>query len=194
MTNLYARLITAVSPIALMLVGGCQQAAAPVPPRTAYVPPPVMAAVPDAAPAPAPPRDMTVRVAPDILSSCGIDITPSGAPPLFAFDSSRVSSDARNILDQVAVCFTTGALSGRAIKLIGRADPRGTEAYNLSLGDRRASGVESYLESRGMLASNLLESSRGALDAVGTDETGWSQDRRVDVELAEERVTVGSNP
>ena len=194
MTNLVARSILAFSPIALVLVSGCQHAVAPVPP--VFEPSSVVVAMPapPPAPTPTPPQDMAVRVAPDILSSCGIDITPSGTPPLFAFDSSAVTHEAERVLDQVAVCFLTGPLAGRALMLIGRADPRGTVAYNMSLGDRRASGVESYLSGRGMLPSNLRESSRGALDAVGSDESTWSQDRRVDVELAAERLMIGSNP
>jgi hypothetical protein len=49
---------------------------------------------------------------------------------------------------------------------------------------RRATGVESYLERHGMPATKLHETSRGALDATGHDESGWRMDRRVDVNLA----------
>jgi outer membrane protein OmpA-like peptidoglycan-associated protein len=140
-------------------------------------PAPVMAALPVA-----PPPVLVVRVAPDILEACGIGVA-SGKNPFFAFDSSALSSGDQHILNEVATCFETGPLAGRSITLTGRADPRGSEEYNRSLGDRRATGVQRYLENHGMAAANLSESSRGALDATGTDEDGWTQDRRVDVDL-----------
>jgi outer membrane protein OmpA-like peptidoglycan-associated protein len=149
--------------------------------------PPVMAAV-----SASPPPPMVVRVAPDILEACGIDA--SGKSPFFAFDSSALSARDQRLLDEVATCFETGPLAGRSLTLTGRADPRGTEEYNLSLGDRRATGVQRYLEHHGMAAANLSESSRGALDATGIDEDGWTQDRRVDVDLVKVPVPVASIP
>jgi len=147
--------------------------------------PPVMAALPVA-----PPPSMVVHVALDILEACGIDVA-GGKSAFFAFDSAALSSGDQHLLNEVATCFETGPLARRSITLTGRADPRGTEEYNRNLGDRRATGVQRYLENRGMAAANLSESSRGALDATGTDEDGWTQDRRVDVDLVK---VVASNP
>jgi peptidoglycan-associated lipoprotein len=138
-----------------------------------------------------PPPSMVVHVAPDILEACGIHDAPSGKSAFFAFDSSTLSSGDQHLLDEVATCFETGPLAQRSITLTGRADPRGTEEYNRSLGDRRATGVQRYLEHHGMAAANLSESSRGALDATGIDEDGWTRDRRVDVDLVK---VVASNP
>jgi peptidoglycan-associated lipoprotein len=87
------------------------------------------------------------------------------------------------VLDQLATCMMTGALKGKAVSLIGRADPRGTEEYNLSLGSRRSGSVSTYLEHLGVQQVQLAVTTRGALDATGTDEAGWSKDRRVDVLL-----------
>jgi peptidoglycan-associated lipoprotein len=77
----------------------------------------------------------------------------------------------------------TGALKGKAVSLVGRADPRGTEEYNLGLGSRRASSVSTYLERLGVGQPQLAVTTRGALDATGTDESGWQKDRRVDIML-----------
>jgi peptidoglycan-associated lipoprotein len=87
------------------------------------------------------------------------------------------------VLDQLATCMTTGKLKGKSVSLIGRADPRGTEEYNLGLGSRRAASVGQYLERLGVGAPQLAVTTRGALDATGTDESTWKQDRRVDVQL-----------
>jgi peptidoglycan-associated lipoprotein len=125
-----------------------------------------------------------VRISRDILEACGIHDSPTGEAPLFAFDSRALSPGDQHLLDEVAQCATRGPLAGRSLKLVGRADPRGTEAYNLHLGDERAATVEHFLERRGMGASRLSETSRGALDATGHDEDGWRNDRRVDVDIA----------
>ena len=69
------------------------------------------------------------------------------------------------------------------MSLIGRADPRGTEEYNLGLGSRRAHSVHQYLARLGVGAPQLAVTTRGALDATGSDESTWKQDRRVDVQL-----------
>ena len=87
------------------------------------------------------------------------------------------------MLDQLATCLTSGPLKGKPVSLIGRADPRGTEEYNLGLSSRRAHSVGEYLGRLGVGEHQLAELPRGALDATGTDEAGWAQDRRVDVQL-----------
>ncbi len=192
MTRMYSRVVAGLCPIVLSLVTGCHADAPPPPPVTpvAYVAPPVVVAAP--APAPIPPT--VVHVALDILEACGIQDAPSGKSPRFAFDSDSLSSDDERLLDEVATCLGTGALAGRALELTGRADSRGTEAYNVSLGDRRAMRVQHYLEQHGMVAANLRETSRGALDATGNDENGWMLDRRVDVDLVKVPVPVASTP
>jgi peptidoglycan-associated lipoprotein len=70
------------------------------------------------------------------------------------------------------------------VQLVGRADPRGTEEYNLGLGTRRAANVRDYLQHLGVSAGQLSQTTRGALDATGTNEVGWHDDRRVDLKMA----------
>jgi outer membrane protein OmpA-like peptidoglycan-associated protein len=187
MSRIYFCSAAGFCPIVLTLVAGCHADAPPPPPVTpvAYVAPPAVIVEP--APAPPPPVTM-IHVALDILEACGIHDAPSGKSPLFAFDSSTLSSDDQRLLGEVATCLSTGPLAGRTLALTGRADPRGSEAYNQSLGDRRASSVGDYLTQHGMIAANVNETSRGALDATGTDETGWMLDRRVDVDLKKETI------
>ena len=89
----------------------------------------------------------------------------------------------RDVLAQIATCVTTGPLAGRSLTLVGRADPRGTVGYNMALGARRAHSAGAYLEQLGVGSSRVMETSRGELDATGTDERTWQIDRRVDVML-----------
>ncbi len=54
----------------------------------------------------------------------------------------------------------------------------------MTLGAQRAGGVHTYLAALGVPSARLNESSRGELDATGTNAVGWQQDRRVDILLA----------
>jgi peptidoglycan-associated lipoprotein len=71
------------------------------------------------------------------------------------------------------------------MKLVGHADPRGDDEYNMVLGGQRADHVSDALTRKGMGADKLAATSRGELDARGQDEGGWSKDRRVEVMIDE---------
>ncbi len=130
------------------------------------------------------PLTPNLAVSGDLVQLCGITKpTPTGANPNFDYDKDELTPDDRGVLDQLAQCLTVGAAKGKAVALIGRADPRGTEEYNLGLGSRRSSSVSTYLGRLGVQPAQLAVTTRGALDATGTDESGWKQDRRVDVQL-----------
>jgi peptidoglycan-associated lipoprotein len=120
-----------------------------------------------------------VNISDEIRSKCGIP----DADAYFAFDSSRVTEKDRNPLDLVARCFTSGPLRGHAVELVGRADPRGASDYNFTLGQGRADAVSHYLAAHGLDKGKAQSTSRGAMDATGTDEATWQRDRRVDVLL-----------
>jgi len=118
----------------------------------------------------------------DILKLCNITAGAT-ANPSFDYNKDELTPEDRAILDQLAVCMTKGPLKDKAVALIGRADPRGTEEYNLGLGSRRSESVATYLERLGVHQVQLYVTTRGSLDATGTDEASWQQDRRVDVQL-----------
>jgi len=121
----------------------------------------------------------------DIAAMCNIKTAmATRANPTFDYDKDELTAEDRVVLDQLATCLTSGALKGRAVALIGRADPRGTEEYNLGLGSRRSHSVSQYLVRLGVAQPQLAVTTRGAIDATGTDEASWRQDRRVDIQLA----------
>ncbi len=124
-----------------------------------------------------------LAVSSDIASACGLKIPPTGANPKFDTDKDELLPEDRAVLDQIATCLTTGALKGKTVALIGRADPRGTEEYNLGLGSRRAHSVSQYLGRLGVGEPQMAVTTRGSLEASGTDEASWKQDRRVDIQL-----------
>jgi peptidoglycan-associated lipoprotein len=131
--------------------------------------------------APDSPTASAVRISDEIVKACGI----SAPDAYFAFDSDHVRRDDARVLDQVTTCFSTGPLKGRTLKLVGHADPRGGSDYNVTLGQKRADSVDVYILGRGMDKARTESTSRGAMDATGTDEPSWARDRRVDVMLGQ---------
>jgi peptidoglycan-associated lipoprotein len=123
-----------------------------------------------------------IAVSSDIAAMCGIKAA-ANPNPKFDYDKDELTSDDRTVLEQIAACLTSGALKGKAVALIGRADPRGTEEYNLGLGSRRSHNVSQFLGRLGVGEPQMAVTTRGALDATGANEEGWRQDRRVDIQL-----------
>lgn len=120
----------------------------------------------------------------EIARMCNIQMDDTTSAPRYEFDKSDLQPSDRATLAKVAECLTTGALKGRSLQLIGRADARGESNYNMVLGAERAGGVADYLAHLGIARSRLAVTSRGELDAVGVDDAGWRFDRRVDIVLA----------
>jgi len=115
----------------------------------------------------------------EILRLC-----PNVSAPKFAYNSANVNQRFRSSLVELAKCMNDGALKGRKLLLVGHADPRGEEDYNLALGGRRAGSVHDALSALGVSTSRLDMTSRGELDSKGSDEASYKEDRRVDVRLA----------
>ncbi len=122
-----------------------------------------------------------LRVSDAIARACNLPKTE--ARTSFEFDSSTIGEDDKALLAAVARCLTEGALKGQNVSLVGRADPRGENEYNMSLGGTRSDSVRKYMSDLGVQRERLAITSRGELDATGTDEAGWAKDRRVDIEL-----------
>jgi outer membrane protein OmpA-like peptidoglycan-associated protein len=130
---------------------------------------------------PTKPVSDSIAVSEEILRRCEMDLGSVDKAPKFDFDRSDLLPSDIAVLDQVAECFSTGPMKGERMRLVGRADPRGSLEYNDSLGMRRANHVAAYLEGRGIDSGRVEEISRGKLDARGTDEPTWAVDRRVDI-------------
>ena len=119
----------------------------------------------------------------NLAEQCNVRISSREQAPKFDYDNFQLLPDDRSVLEQIADCLTRGPLRGRTLDLVGRADPRGTEEYNLGLGMRRATTVSDFLQRLGVPALQLHLSTRGDLDANGGDESSWKTDRRVDLQL-----------
>ncbi|NOX41545.1 MAG: peptidoglycan-associated lipoprotein Pal [Alphaproteobacteria bacterium] len=104
--------------------------------------------------------------------------TAIGDRVLFALDQTTLTAGARSVLDGQAAWMTQNTAYSALIE--GHADERGTRAYNLALGARRASAVETYLVNKGVADSRLSTVTYGKERpiAVCSNESCWSQNRR----------------
>lgn len=119
-----------------------------------------------------------------IAQACGIESRGKSVAPSFEYDSAALAEADRQLLGDLAKCLSEGALKGKSIVLIGRADARGEAEYNMTLGESRADAVHRYLVDLGVGKDRMRSTSRGEMDATGASEEGWANDRRVDIELA----------
>jgi peptidoglycan-associated lipoprotein len=97
----------------------------------------------------------------------------------FAFDSSKLSDQAQQILNSKADYLRT--YPGVTVTVEGYCDERGTDAYNMVLGKRRAQSVKSFLVNSGISTNRLNAVSYGKKRPMdmGHDEASWAKNRRV---------------
>lgn len=138
------------------------------------------------APPPTEPTDNTstapqVEEAPpataDPATSDQLDVA-SLSDAYFDFDSYSLSSEAKGTLEQNAKAIK-GTNSGN-VTIEGHCDERGTKAYNLALGEKRANAAKEYLVALGVNASRVSTVSYGKERPFddGHDESAWAKNRR----------------
>ena len=101
----------------------------------------------------------------------------------FDYDKSNVRPDDAGTLDQkVAILQANPDLR---IRIHGHCDERGSDEYNLALGNRRAQAAKQYLVSHGIDGSRIETQSWGEERPLvdGHDEGAWSQNRRDEFEI-----------
>ena len=96
----------------------------------------------------------------------------------FDYDESTLSDDTRDKLSRNADLLKSNPQF--SITIEGHADSRGTNEYNLSLGDRRANAVRDYLVSLGVAGNRMMAVTRGEESPQCTEETDacWQRNRR----------------
>lgn len=108
---------------------------------------------------------------------------PSFAPVHFAFDSSVVEQRYADNLENISQYLKDNP--GSIVEIEGHCDERGTEQYNLALGDRRAQAIKDLLIKYGAPLEQLATVSYGEeRPAVeGHEESAWSMNRRAEFTL-----------
>jgi len=96
----------------------------------------------------------------------------------FDYDKYNIRPDARPMLDQVASFM--GENGDYNVVIEGHCDERGTNEYNLALGERRAKSTKNYLISLGISSSRISTVTFGEEKplCIDTSETCWQSNRR----------------
>ena len=99
---------------------------------------------------------------------------------LFAFDKFDIKPEYKDMLKAKADLMKQ--FPSVRVRIEGNCDERGTQEYNLALGERRARAAYEYLVMLGVSPSQLEMISYGKENAAvqGTGEAVWSQNRRDD--------------
>lgn len=106
-------------------------------------------------------------------------------PIYFDFDKSNVREDQRARIEKNAV-FLKENMDVR-VRIEGNCDERGTNEYNMALGERRALNAKKYLINLGIHEDRMHTISYGEEKPLlhGHDEYSWAQNRRDDFVLAQ---------
>ena len=101
----------------------------------------------------------------------------------FDFDKSDLKPPARAVLEKKADWLR--ANPEFILRIEGHCDERGTNAYNLALGERRAASAERFLKELGISADRLSTVSYGEERPAdpGHDEEAWAKNRRDEFKL-----------
>lgn len=104
----------------------------------------------------------------------------------FDLDKSDLTPQSQDKLRRAASWLTQAPNRTIAFRIEGNCDPRGTEEYNIGLGERRAQAAKAFLASLGVETTRISTVSFGKERASGTSEgapgirPSWANDRRDD--------------
>lgn len=101
----------------------------------------------------------------------------------FDYDQDLVKPEDRPILDRKAEIMR--ANPGLRVRISGHADDRGSDEYNLVLGNKRALAARQYLVGRGIDAGRIEVTSFGEERPVDAseNEAAWAKNRRAEFEI-----------
>ncbi len=102
----------------------------------------------------------------------------------FEYDRAEIRADGREAIRKNADMFRKW--SNWTVTLEGHCDERGTNEYNLALGERRAKAVQRALEAEGIASARIRTISYGEERPAdpGHTETSWSRNRRAEFRVA----------
>lgn len=152
-------------------------------PKESPAPPP-QAPAPAATTAPAP----YVQKAPEVVKSSVEDVKAKeraaavqafvNEDVYFNYDSAALTPAAQEVLKKKAAFLEK--YKDVSVTIEGHCDDRGTNEYNLALGERRADSAKNFLIDLGLATSRLTTVSYGEEKpvATGSDEDSWAKNRR----------------
>ena len=109
-----------------------------------------------------------------------IDITVG-----FDFDSSRIQSDSKPDLQNLAIAMKSDDLSRLRFRIEGHTDAKGNARYNDALSERRARSVLEFLTEQGVSGDRLTSIGKGASEPLIADDVYSAKNRRVRVSVVD---------
>jgi peptidoglycan-associated lipoprotein len=104
---------------------------------------------------------------------------------LFDYDKSAIRADAATVLkDDVGVIGgILASYPAEKLRIEGHCDERGSDEYNVALGDKRAQAVAEFFETMGISSAQLTVISYGKEKPVCTDQSEdcWQKNRRAHI-------------
>ena len=171
---------------AMIVAAGCHKKPPVQPPPPPAAPPPVVQPTPTPppppprpTPTPTPPPPPRVPTEDEIFSKKTTDeLTKELGVAFFEYDKADLTDAARAVLQKNSDWMRRW--SSTRVMIEGHADSRGTNEYNLALGERRASAARDYIISLGVPAARITIVSKGeeAPTCREEAESCWSQNRR----------------
>ena len=181
--------VLALGVLSVVALGACKKKPAVTPPQPEQPP---TQTVSNPAPPPAETCDAACREARDADARRSAIERAKGlltTTIYFAYDASEITDDSRSKLDQKVPILTQN--TGIRIRISGHTDNRGSDEYNLALGQRRAAAAKRYLTDRGIDGGRIEIVSFGEErpKCTSDDESCWSQNRRDEFEITVGEIT-----
>ena len=152
---------------------------------------PAPAPTPASTPAPTPPTDDSAerdrlekeRLAREAAERARAVSADLAAMINFEYDQAAIRAADQGTLDRKATIL--GANPNVKVQISGHADERGSDEYNLALGNRRAAAAKRYLENKGIDGSRMDVVSYGEERPLnpGHDEAAYAQNRRDEFQI-----------
>lgn len=190
--------LTSLAVVLMVLLPACKTKKKNVTPA---VVPTTDSAAPYVPPPPPPPSGEEVKPSEDFVKEPQVteDVVPSDIEQLnkwaqqkgyirdafYNYDEATLDDAAQSALGNSATWLKGRDGAGYNLLIEGHCDERGTEQYNLALGDRRANTAKDYLVTLGIDASRIRTVSYGEERPFeeGHDDASWSQNRRAHLVL-----------
>jgi peptidoglycan-associated lipoprotein len=167
-----------------LIVIGCSKKVPPPPPPPPAPPPPATAPAPppppppqQPAPAPAPPPPAPrAPTEEELFSKKTLEqVTAELSDVMFDYDQFNIRDDQRASLQRNADYLRRWTTVRVTVE--GHADARGTNEYNLALGQRRAAAIRDYLVGTGIAADRLVVLSKGEAELLCSEDTAACHER-----------------